>query len=116
WVVWHTCFSTRPSYAEVARWALRNDRIWRTASGIRSLGSFHGYMLTSAFGASMAHSIATLYGCAGTSSGRINTGVWQVRTKSRVTVKTKSGLVLYILVRYFSTMSMVMSGRFFTRS
>src|SRR5271166_5423132 len=48
-------------------------------------------MLTSAFGASIAASMATVYGCAGMSSGRISTGVWQLRTKSRVTVKTKSG-------------------------
>jgi hypothetical protein len=35
------------------------ERICRTASGIRSFGSFHGNMLTSAFGASIAASIAT---------------------------------------------------------
>ena len=29
---------------------------------IRSLGSFHGYMLSSAFGASIAASMATAYG------------------------------------------------------
>ena len=40
------------------------------------MGSFHGNMLTSAFGASIAVSIATAYGCAGISSGRISTGVW----------------------------------------
>src|ERR1700676_886893 len=68
-------------------------------------------MLTSAFGASIAASMATAYGCAGISSGRIRTGVWQLRTKSRVTVKTKSGLVRYILVRNFSTIAMVISGR-----
>src|SRR5882762_10175884 len=60
-------------------------------------------MLTSAFGASIAASMATAYGCAGISSGRIRTGVWQLRTKSRVTVKTKSGLLRYILVRNLST-------------
>src|SRR6516162_8740687 len=49
--------------------------------------------------------MATAYGCATISSGRINTGVWQMRTKSRVTVKTKSGLVRYILVRNRSTVS-----------
>ena len=38
------------------------------------------------------------------SSGRISTGVWHWRTKSRVTVNTKSGLVRYILVRNFSAM------------
>src|SRR3989475_11350973 len=85
--------------AEAGRCARRKERIWRTARGIRSLGSFHGNMLTSAFGASIAASMATAYGCAGISSGRISTGVWQLRTKSRVTVKTKSGLVRYILVR-----------------
>jgi hypothetical protein len=37
------------------------------------LGSFHGNMLTSAFGASIAASMATAYGCAGMSSGRIST-------------------------------------------
>ena len=56
------------------------DRIWRTARGIRSFGSFHGYMLTSAFGASIAASMATLNGCPGMSSGRISTGVLHVRT------------------------------------
>src|SRR5258708_27766555 len=89
------------------RCALRKEWIWRTARGIRSLGSFQGNMLTSAFGASIAASMATAYGCAGISSGRIRTGVWQLRTKSRVTVKTKSGLVRYILVRNLSTVSVV---------
>src|SRR5439155_1079644 len=105
-----------PSYgdavqAEAGRCARRKERIWRTASGIRSLGSFHGNMLTSAFGASIAASMAMAYGCAGISSGKISTGVWHFRTKSRVTVKTKSGLVRYILVRNLSTISIVMSGR-----
>ena len=62
-------------YVDAGRCARKNERIWRTASGMRSFGSFHGNMLTSAFGASMAASIATAYGCAGMSSGRINTGV-----------------------------------------
>src|SRR6185295_6631766 len=81
---------------------------------MRSLGSFHGNMLTSAFGASIAHSIATAYGCAGTSSGRIRTGFWQVRTKSRVTVKTKSASVSNIRVTNLSVVSSVISGRFAT--
>ena len=52
--------SLYPSYAYAAgRCARRKERIWRTASGIRSFGSFHGNMLTSAFGASIALSIAT---------------------------------------------------------
>src|SRR5438552_9153035 len=68
-------------------------------------------MLTSAFGASIAHSMATAYGCAGTSSGRTRTGFWQPRTKSRVTVKTKSGLVPNILVTNLSTVDIVISGR-----
>ena len=55
--------------------------------------------------------MATAYGCDGTSSGKMSTGVWQLRTKSRVTVKTKSGLVRYILVRNWSTVAMVTSGR-----
>src|SRR6516225_9252176 len=97
--------------AAAGRCARRKERIWRTASGIRSFGSFHGNILTSALGASIAASMATAYGCAGISSGRINTGVWQLRTKSRVTVKTKSGLVRYILVRNLSTVSIVISGR-----
>src|SRR6266542_975115 len=50
------------------------------------------------------------------SSGRISTGVRQLRTKSRVTVQTKSGLVRYILVRNLSTISIVMSGRRLTHS
>src|SRR6202035_2867869 len=101
-------------YADAGRCARRKERIWRTARGIRSLGSFHGNMLTSAFGASIAHSMATAYGCDGTSSGRTSTGVWQLRTKSRVTVKTKSALVRNILVRNFSTVSIVTSGRALT--
>ena len=40
-------------------------------------------MLTSAFGASIAASIATAKGCGGISSGMTRTGVWQLRTKSR---------------------------------
>ena len=64
--------------------------MWRTASGILSGVSFHGYRLTCAFGARCTVSIATAYGCAGTSSGRTRIGVWQARTKSRVTVYTKS--------------------------
>jgi hypothetical protein len=45
--------------AAAGRCARRKERICRTASGIRSFGSFHGNMLTSAFGASIAVSIAT---------------------------------------------------------
>src|SRR6266850_991204 len=67
-------------------------------------------MLTSAFGASIAHSMATAYGCAGTSSGRTRMGFWQLRTKSRVTVKTKSGLVSNILVTNWSVVCIVISG------
>src|SRR4030095_3339334 len=77
---------------------------------MRSLGSFHGNMLTSDFGASIAHSIATSYGCAGTSSGRIRTGAWQLRTTSRVTLNTKSGLVSNILVTNWSALAIVISG------
>src|SRR6266496_258038 len=69
-------------------------------------------MLTSAFGADMAHSMATAYGWAGTSSGRIRTGFWQLRTKSRVTVKTKSGSVSNIFVTNRSVVGSVISGRF----
>src|SRR5262249_26970251 len=107
----NTSGALSPLYVDAGRCARRNDRIWRTARGIRSFGSFHGNRLTSAFGASIAASMATAYGCAGMSSGRISTGVWQLRTKSRVTVKTKSGLVRYILVRNLSTLSIVMPGR-----
>ena len=42
------------------------------------MGSFHGNMLTSGFGASIAASMAAAYGCAWLSSGRISTGVWHV--------------------------------------
>src|SRR5438132_8924711 len=90
---------------------MMKELIWRTARGIRSLGSFQGKMLTSAFGASIAHSMATAYGCAGTSSGRTRIGFWQLRTKSRVTVKTKSGLVSNILVTNWSVVCNVISGR-----
>src|SRR5882724_5784468 len=55
--------------------------------------------------------MATAYGCPGTSSGRTSIGVWHARTKSRVTVKTKSALARYILFRKASTISIVMSGR-----
>src|SRR6266849_376372 len=96
------------------RCALRKEWIWRTARGIRSLGSFQGNMLTSAFGASIAHSMATAYGCAGTSSGRTRIGFWQLRTKSRVTVNTKSGLVSNILVTNWSAVCTAMSGRLAT--
>src|SRR5439155_22710872 len=67
-------------------------------------------MLTSACGASIAHSMATAYGCARTSSGRIRTGLWQLRTKSRVTVKTKSGLVSNILVTNWWVVCVVIWG------
>src|SRR5438132_4621055 len=103
-------------YEEAGRCALRNEWICRTANGILSFGSFHGNMLTSAFGASIAASIATLYGCAGMSSGRISTGVWQLFTKSRVTVITKSGLLRYIFVRNLSTVAIVTSGWRLTKS
>jgi hypothetical protein len=43
--------------------------------------------------------------------GRISTGVSHWRTKSRDTVKTKSGSVRYIRVRNFSAISMVTSDR-----
>src|SRR5207237_9052147 len=89
----------------------RKEWIWRTASGIRSLGSFHGNTLTSAFGASIALSMATAYGWAGASSGRTRIGVWQPRTKSRVTVKTKSGSVSNISVTNWPTVGVVISGR-----
>ena len=69
----------------------RKERIWRTAREFVPWVPFQGNMLTSAFGASIAASIATAYGCDGMSSGRISTGVSHLRTKSRVTVKTKSG-------------------------
>src|SRR4029078_732664 len=49
-------------YARTGRVARRNERICRTATGMRSFGSFQGNMLTSAFGASIAHSIATYMG------------------------------------------------------
>lgn len=49
----------RHLHATAGRWARRKERICRAASGIRSFGSFHGNMLTSAFGASIAASIAT---------------------------------------------------------
>ncbi len=47
-----------PPYT-AGRFARRNMRTWRTASGTRSFGSFHGYRLTWEFGASRADSIAT---------------------------------------------------------
>ena len=38
-------------------------------------------------------------------------GVWHERTKSRVTVYTKSARLVYMLVRKASTIAIVMSGR-----
>src|SRR5262249_46977701 len=95
----------------MSRCARRKERIWRTASGIRSFGSFHGNMLTSAFGASIAASMATAYGCGGGSSGRVSTGGRQLRPQTRVPVQTQYGLVRYILVRNLSIISIVMSDR-----
>ena len=46
-------------YTQANRCARRKECIWRTVSGTRSFGSYHGYMLTSAFGASIAASMAT---------------------------------------------------------
>lgn len=52
--------AARCSIAAVAgRLAFRNVRMCRTASGIFSGVSFHGYMLTCELGASIATSIAT---------------------------------------------------------
>ena len=52
--------AARCSIAAVAgRLAFRNILMWRTASGIFSGVSFHGYMLTCELGASIATSIAT---------------------------------------------------------
>src|SRR5438445_6988692 len=68
-------------------------------------------MLNSACGASMALSMATGYGWAWASSGSTRIGVWQPRTKSRVTVKTKSGSVSNILVTNLSAVGIVISGR-----
>src|SRR4026208_939979 len=100
-----------PSAVYAGRCALRKEWTWRTAKGIRSLGSFQGNRLTSAFGASIALSMATAYGWAGESSGRTRIGVWQLRTKSRVTVKTKSWSVSNIRVTNLSTVGIVISGR-----
>ena len=45
------------------------------------------------------------------SSGKISTGVWQFRTKSRSTVNTKSARFVYMLLRNAETISIVISGR-----
>src|SRR5439155_6189611 len=56
--------------------------------------------------------MATTYGCPGTSSGNTRIGVWQLRTKSRVTVYTKSARAPpYMLVRKVSTIAIVISDR-----
>lgn len=105
------------SYASVSgRCARRNERMWRTATGIRSGGCFHGKRLTWAFGARSADSMAAAYGCGGVSSGSTSIGVSQARTKSRVTVKTKSALERNIVLRKASTIGIVISGRRATRS
>src|ERR1700722_15072246 len=106
-----TIAGPRHSAAGTGAWALRKEGTWRNAQANRSLVSFKGWMLTAEFGARRADSMATAYGCAGTSSGSTSMGVWQARTKSRVTVKTKSGSVRYILVRNASTIAIVISGR-----
>src|SRR5216683_6288724 len=54
--------AARCSIASVAgRFAFRNVLMWRTASGIFSGTSFHGYRLTCTLGASIADSIATAW-------------------------------------------------------
>src|SRR5712691_5889520 len=101
-----------PSHQAITgRCARRNERTWRTATGILSFGSLKGKRLTSDFGASITDSIAMVYGCGGESSGMTSPGVWQERTKSRDTVYTKSARLVYMLVRKSCTISIEMSGR-----
>ena len=77
-----------------------------------SCESFQGKIVVSVFGARLATSIAASYGCAGTLSGAIRSGVRIDLTKSRETVKTKSARLVYILVRKSWILSLVMSGNF----
>ena len=62
-------------YVEAGRCERRKLRTWRTASGIFSGVSFHGYILNWPFGASIALSIAAAYECPAVSSGKTSTGV-----------------------------------------
>jgi len=77
-------------------------RIWRTGQGDPFLGSFHGNMLTSA-SARASPSMATAYGCAGISSGRISSGRLALAHEVTCHGEDESGLVRYILVRNLST-------------
>ena len=63
------------AYVEAGRCDSRKLRTWRTATGILSGVSFHGYMLNWPFGASIALSTATAYECPAVSSGSTSTGV-----------------------------------------
>src|SRR4051812_2147026 len=102
----------RAIQAFAGRCAFRNERACRNATGILSLGSFHGKIDASDFGASMMHSIAITYGCGGESSGMTSTGVWHECTTSRGTLWTKSPRgPSYIALRKRSTISGVMPGR-----
>ena len=82
---------------------------WRVTRATRSGGDFHGYIETSEWGASIAASMAMAYGCSGVSCGSTSTGVSQARTKSRVTVNTKSGWWRYMLLRKASAIGMVLA-------
>src|SRR5215471_2485078 len=57
--------------------AFRNLRTRLMVRAFSSGGSFQGYTVTSAFGASEATSTDAWYACAGVSSGRTRKGVWQ---------------------------------------
>ncbi len=64
-----------PMSVHVGVFTFRNARKWRTAIETRSFGSFHGKNVIWAFGASVAVSSATAYGCDSVSSGMTRTGV-----------------------------------------
>ena len=54
-----TLFKEGHGYAVAGRCARRKECTCRSANGMRSFGCFHGNIVTSAFGASIAASIAT---------------------------------------------------------
>ena len=77
--------------ARIGTCACKNRRTRSIVRCFSSAGSFHGYTVISAFGASDATSIDVCSGCDGTSSGSTSIGVRQFAINSRDTLYRKSG-------------------------
>ena len=77
--------------ARIGTWAFKKRRTRSIVRCFSSAGSFYGYTVISACGASEATSIEVCSGCPGTSSGSTSTGVRQFRMTSRDTLYRKSG-------------------------